>query len=118
LGPAETGYSNKRWELLSKDVAMLLDNGLPHTATHTVESLYQLKMEVLEHAPFNPGLSFSDNCLVHPETLCETAISPVTKNWKNVCTHGLSLNQKHIFLRVYRRFWATGLSVMNRTGTV
>ena len=52
-----------RWKcrgLLSKGVALLHDNGRPHTAAHTVETLRQLNFEVLEHPLSSPDLAPSD----------------------------------------------------------
>jgi hypothetical protein len=40
---------SKRWGLLSKKVLLLHDNARPHTTAHTVDTLCDLKFEVLKH---------------------------------------------------------------------
>jgi len=45
---------------------LLHDNARPHTAAHTVETLQNLKFEVLAHPPYNPELAPSDYHLFGP----------------------------------------------------
>jgi len=52
--------------LLSKRVLLLHDNARPHTAAHTVNTLLDLKFEVLKRPPHSPGLAPSDFHLVGP----------------------------------------------------
>ena len=57
---------SKRWGHLSKGIVLLHDNARPHTAAHTVETLQNLKFEVLAHPPYNPELAPSDYHLFGP----------------------------------------------------
>jgi len=61
---------SKRRGLLSKRVMLLHDNARPHTAAHTrtVETLHDLKFEVLKHPPYSPDLAPSDFHLFGPMT--------------------------------------------------
>jgi histone-lysine N-methyltransferase SETMAR len=52
--------------MLRTVVERLHNNGRPHSATHIVESLHQLNLEVLKHPPYSPGLAFSDYHLFGP----------------------------------------------------
>jgi len=49
---------------------LLHDNARPHTAAHTrtVETLHDLKFEVLKHPPYSPDLAPSDFHLFGPMT--------------------------------------------------
>jgi len=57
---------SKRWGLLSKRILLLHDNTRPHTAAHTVDTLRDLKFEVLKHTPYSPDLAPSDFHLFGP----------------------------------------------------
>jgi len=57
---------SKRWVLLSKRVLLLYDNIRPHTAAHTMDTLRDLKFEVLKHPPYSPDLAPSDFHLFGP----------------------------------------------------
>jgi len=56
----------KRRGLLSKRVLLLHDNARPHTAAHTVDTLRDLKFEVLKHPPYSLDLAQSDFNLFGP----------------------------------------------------
>jgi len=45
---------------------LLHDNARPHTAAHRVDTLRDLKFEVLKHPPYSPGLAPSDFHLFGP----------------------------------------------------
>jgi len=45
---------------------LLHDNARPHTAAHTVDTLRDLKFEVLKHPPYSPDLVPSDSHLFGP----------------------------------------------------
>jgi len=47
---------SKRRGKLSKEILFLHDNARPHTAAHTLETLKQLKWEVMEHPAYSPDL--------------------------------------------------------------
>jgi len=57
---------SKRRGLLSKRVLLLHDNACPHMAAHTVDTLHDLKFEVLKHPPYSPDLAPSDFHLFGP----------------------------------------------------
>jgi len=57
---------SKRRVLLLKRVMLLHDNARPHTAAHTVDTLRDLKFEVLKHPPYSPDLAPSDFHLFGP----------------------------------------------------
>jgi len=57
---------SKRRGLLSKRVLLLHDNARPHTAPITVDTLHDLKFEVLKHPPYSPDLAPSDFHLFGP----------------------------------------------------
>lgn len=56
----------KRRGLLSRGVILLHDNARPHSAAKTLETLQELRFEVLEHPPYSPDLAPSDFHLFGP----------------------------------------------------
>jgi len=52
--------------LLAKRVLLLHDNARPHMAMHTVDTLRDLKFEVLKHPPYSPDLAPLDFHLFGP----------------------------------------------------
>jgi len=56
----------KCWGLLSKRVLLLHDNARPHMAAHTVDTLCDMKFEVLKHPPYSSDLEPSDFHLFGP----------------------------------------------------
>ena len=56
----------RRRGLLSRGVILLHDNARPHSAAKTVETLQDLRFEVLEHPPYSPDLAPSDFHLFGP----------------------------------------------------
>jgi len=57
---------SKRRGKLSKEILLLHDNARPHTTAHTLETLKQLKWEVMEHPAYSPDLAPSDFHLFRP----------------------------------------------------
>ena len=51
---------SKHRGLLSKRVLLLHDSARPHMAAHTVDTLRDLKFEVLKNPPYSPDLAPSD----------------------------------------------------------
>ncbi|XP_029645152.1 uncharacterized protein LOC115219150 [Octopus sinensis] len=56
----DTAIRTKRGTLLLKKLLLLHDDAHPHTAAHTVETINQLGLEVLEHPAYSPDLVPSD----------------------------------------------------------
>jgi histone-lysine N-methyltransferase SETMAR len=95
---------------------MLHDNGYLHTATHIIESLHQLNLEVLKHPLYSPGLAFSD---YHPfGPLREILRSRHFTGDQEVKEAVHACNQKRFFLIACRSFWTAGLSMLKRVGAV
>jgi len=57
---------SKRNGKLSKEILLLHDSTLPHTAAHTLETVKQLKWEAMEQPPYSPDLAPSDFHLFGP----------------------------------------------------
>jgi histone-lysine N-methyltransferase SETMAR len=62
----KTAIGSKRRRLTSNRVLLSHDNARPHMAAHTVDTLRDLKFEVLKHPPYSPDLAPSDFHLFGP----------------------------------------------------
>jgi len=56
----EPAIPNKRRRLLSKTVLLQNDNALPHISAPTIDTIRNLKFEILKHPPYSPDLALSD----------------------------------------------------------
>ena len=57
---------SRRSGLLSSGVWLQRDNGRPHSASHTVKQIHNLKLEVLPQSPYLPDLATRDLHLFWP----------------------------------------------------
>ena len=57
---------SRRRGLLSSGVCLQRDNGRPHSASHTVKQIHNLKLEVLPHSSYLPDLATRDFHLFWP----------------------------------------------------
>jgi len=94
---------SKRRGLLSERVLLLHDNARPHTAAHTVDTLRDLKFEVLKHPPYSPDLAPSDFRLFGPmkehlggHKFADDELMEVIQNW-------LKATPKSFFLEGIRK---------------
>jgi len=65
-GELKPAICSKRRGKLSKEILLFHNNARLHTAAHTLETLKQLKWEVMEHPAYSPNLVPSDFQLFGP----------------------------------------------------
>ena len=93
------------------------DNARPHTVAHTVETLQELKFEVLAHPPYNPDFAPSDYHLFGPlkEALRGRRFTS-EQELKEAVHAWLAAQPKCFFLRAKRSLCNDGRSVLKSKG--